>query len=214
MPAEIAVYEPVRFQNRAGKLHLTDDSLTFRAGSEAQTWDLASLGAKAETHNSIPKLRIRLKHKDEEEEQFLIFSFETQEEMHAIRAEINKRSKKGASLHNQIRDLQALSNKLAPSTGTRYDAVSAKPLPRHGGTSGYAVASLVFGCLGFFLCGIFFGPLAMWLASKAQDEIRHSPGMKGSCIAQGGKCLGCFTFGLSLVIIVLYLSTYAGATYE
>lgn len=53
-----------------------------------------------------------------------------------------------------------------------------------------AVASLVFGILGIFVCGIIFGAVAIQKADEAKSAIAADPSLTGGGLATTGKALG------------------------
>lgn len=66
------------------------------------------------------------------------------------------------------------------------------------------VLSLVFGILSLFFLGLIFGPLAIWQAGKAQQEV----GYNGMAVA--GKVLG--WIGLILSLFTLFAGCAALAS--
>lgn len=66
-----------------------------------------------------------------------------------------------------------------------------------------AVASLVFGILAFFVCGIIFGLVAIQKADEAKNAIDVDPSLTGGGMAMTGKVLGIIAivvWGLGLVL--------------
>ena len=66
-----------------------------------------------------------------------------------------------------------------------------------------AVASLVFGILAFFLCGIIFGLVAIQKADEAKTAVAADPSLTGGGIATTGKVLGIIAlvvWGLGLIM--------------
>ena len=66
-----------------------------------------------------------------------------------------------------------------------------------------AVASLVFGILAFFVCGIIFGLVAIQKAEEAKNAIAVDPSLTGGGMAVTGKVLGIIAivvWGLGLVL--------------
>lgn len=68
-----------------------------------------------------------------------------------------------------------------------------------------AVASLVFGILAFFICGIIFGVVAIQKADEAKTAIAADPSLTGEGMATAGKVLGITAlviWGLGIVLRV------------
>lgn len=66
-----------------------------------------------------------------------------------------------------------------------------------------AVASLVLGILGIFICGLIFGIIAIQKANEAQELIATDPSLGGAGIATAGKIMGILSlvvWGLGLVL--------------
>jgi hypothetical protein len=53
-----------------------------------------------------------------------------------------------------------------------------------------AVASLVLGIVGLFVCQIVLGPLAIWQAGKARQAMAQDPSLGGEGLATAGKIMG------------------------
>jgi len=69
-----------------------------------------------------------------------------------------------------------------------------------------AVASLIFGILGFCICGIIFGLLAVSKGKQARDLCRENPGeYSGEGLALAGIILGWIGFALTLIVLVVRL---------
>ncbi|MFQ5844001.1 MAG: DUF4190 domain-containing protein [Planctomycetota bacterium] len=66
-----------------------------------------------------------------------------------------------------------------------------------------AVASLVYGILAFFICGIIFGIVAISKANQAQKATASNPTLSGAGLATAGKVLGIITLVLWSVGLIL-----------
>ena len=64
-----------------------------------------------------------------------------------------------------------------------------------------AAASLAYGIIGFFLCGIVFGPIAMSKANQAKQLITIDPQYKGEGLATAGFIMGI----VDIVVFVLFI---------
>lgn len=77
-----------------------------------------------------------------------------------------------------------------------------------------AVASLVFGILGLFICGIIFGAVAISKADAAKKAIAANPAYEGAGYATAGRILGIVSvtfWGLGLLIkLITAFATAAG----
>lgn len=72
-----------------------------------------------------------------------------------------------------------------------------------------AVASLVFGIVAFFICGIIFGIVAIQKADEAKSAIAVDPSLTGGGMATAGKVLGIIAiviWGLGIMVRVAALS--------
>jgi hypothetical protein len=66
-----------------------------------------------------------------------------------------------------------------------------------------AVASLVLGILGIFVCGLIFGIMAIQKANEAKELIENDPSLSGGGIATAGKVMGILSlvvWGLGLIL--------------
>lgn len=66
-----------------------------------------------------------------------------------------------------------------------------------------AVAALVFGILGIFICGLIFGAVAIQKADEAKTAIAADPSLTGAGMATTGKVLGIIAlvfWGLGLIL--------------
>jgi hypothetical protein len=76
-----------------------------------------------------------------------------------------------------------------------------------------AVASVVYGVLGLFICGLIFGILAISKANEAKKAIAADPRLGGAGLANTGRVLGILAlvfFGLFLLIRLAAVSTGGG----
>ena len=72
--------------------------------------------------------------------------------------------------------------------------------------SGKAIASLVCGIVGFCICGVILGPIAIFLGLQARKEIPASRGaLTGDGMALAGIILGAVSLVLWLVYLVVRL---------
>lgn len=65
-----------------------------------------------------------------------------------------------------------------------------------------AVASLVFGILGIFVCGLIFGIVAIQKADEAKALIANDPSLTGAGLATAGKVMGILSlvfWGIGLI---------------
>lgn len=70
-----------------------------------------------------------------------------------------------------------------------------------------ASASLVFGILAFFICGIIFGILAITKSNEAMKHIQRDPRYTGKGMAVAGRVLGIVALALwALLILISILS--------
>lgn len=69
-----------------------------------------------------------------------------------------------------------------------------------------ATASLVFGILGLFFCGIIFGPLAISKANEAKRAMNENPIYTGAGLATAGSVLGI----IDLVLWAIFLLVRIG----
>jgi hypothetical protein len=76
-------------------------------------------------------------------------------------------------------------------------------------TSGYAVASLVCGILGFLVLPIVLSILAIVFSRSAEGEIRRDPAVGGEGFARAGLVLGVIGLVLQVVGLVLVLLLWA-----
>ncbi len=73
-------------------------------------------------------------------------------------------------------------------------------------TNGNAIASLVLSIIGLFFCPIVFSVLAIYLAGKANQEIRVSWGRQGGeSLAKAGQIIGWIGIVLSVVFLLFWL---------
>ena len=76
------------------------------------------------------------------------------------------------------------------------------PLPNAPG----AVGSLICGILGFFICGLIFGIIAIVLGNKAKQAIAAQPGEYGGAgMAQAGYIMGIISLVLWAIVVVLQI---------
>lgn len=83
------------------------------------------------------------------------------------------------------------------------------PIPQQGKTSGLAITSLVLGILSL-CCGFFLGIPAIITGVIARKKIRFSL-MTGDGMALAGIILGCFSFVVTILYIVISIPGFAGA---
>jgi Domain of unknown function (DUF4190) len=76
-------------------------------------------------------------------------------------------------------------------------------------TSGYAVASLVFGVLGFLVLPIVLSILAIVFSRSAEGEIRRDPAVGGEGLARAGFVLGVIGLVIQVVGLLLVLLLWA-----
>jgi hypothetical protein len=72
-------------------------------------------------------------------------------------------------------------------------------------TSGYAIASLVCGILGFLVLPIVLSILAIVFARSAEGEIRRDPAIGGEGLARAGFVLGVIGLVIQVVGLLLVL---------
>lgn len=73
-----------------------------------------------------------------------------------------------------------------------------------------AVASLVFGILAFFVCGIIFGLIAIGKANDAKKAIAADPRLGGDGLASAGRILGILAlvlWGVMMLVSLLDIAT-------
>jgi len=75
-------------------------------------------------------------------------------------------------------------------------------VPQHGGTSGYATASLVCALIGLFCGGLLLGIPAVVFGEIAKKEIARNPNVGGEKMAAAGRIIGVIdiTFGTAMFI--------------
>jgi hypothetical protein len=76
-------------------------------------------------------------------------------------------------------------------------------------TSGYAVASLVCGILGFLVLPIVLSILAIVFSRSAESEIRRDPAVGGEGFARAGFVLGVIGLVIQVVGLLLVLLLWA-----
>lgn len=76
-------------------------------------------------------------------------------------------------------------------------------------TSGYAVASLVCGILGFLVLPIVLSILAIVFSRRAEGEIRRDPAVGGEGLATAGFWLGVIGLAVQVVGLLLVLVFWA-----
>ncbi len=69
-----------------------------------------------------------------------------------------------------------------------------------------ATASLVYGIIGLFICGIVLGPVAISKASSAKQAIRSDPTLSGNGLATAGVVLGVLDIVGFVIIMLVRLS--------
>jgi hypothetical protein len=57
-------------------------------------------------------------------------------------------------------------------------------------TAKEATQALVFAIIGFIICGVVFGPLAIWKANQAKRAIQNDPSLQGEGMATAGLVIG------------------------
>jgi hypothetical protein len=68
-----------------------------------------------------------------------------------------------------------------------------------------AVASLVMGIVGLFLCGIILGPLAISKANSAKSLMQSDPTLGGEGLATAGKVLGIIAIvGWAIAMVIRF----------
>lgn len=83
---------------------------------------------------------------------------------------------------------------------TQQPAPQYAPLPNAPG----AVASMVCGIIGFFVCGLIFGIIAIVLGNKAKQVIATQPGAYGGAgMAQAGVIMGIISLVIWVIIIAI-----------
>jgi hypothetical protein len=80
-----------------------------------------------------------------------------------------------------------------------------------GRTEGTAIASLVLGITGFFVCPLIFHVVAIILGNQAQNRIRENPTLEGEGLAKAGIILGWVGVGLSILGVVFFLLAFVFA---
>jgi hypothetical protein len=76
-------------------------------------------------------------------------------------------------------------------------------------TSGYAIASLVCGILGFLVLPIVLSILAIVFSRSAESEIRRDPAVGGEGYARAGFVLGVIGLVIQVVGLLLVLLLWA-----
>jgi len=85
--------------------------------------------------------------------------------------------------------------------------------PRQAPTDGMAIAALVAGIGGFFICAIIGGPLAVIFGYMARRNIKESGGaLSGESFATAGIILGFVQLGLVVLGIVIWIIIMVAAT--
>ena len=75
-------------------------------------------------------------------------------------------------------------------------------MPRIGMRAPGALASLICGILGLFICGFAFGWVAIQQADQAKQAIASDPNLTGEGMATAGKVIGIIAIaGWALVVI-------------
>ena len=74
-----------------------------------------------------------------------------------------------------------------------------------------AAAALTYGIIGFFICGIIFGPIAMSKANQAKQLIAIDPQYKGEGLATAGYVMGIVDI---IVFILIILARVIGASFS
>lgn len=76
------------------------------------------------------------------------------------------------------------------------------PAPK---TDGFAITSLVLGCLGWVsFPGFFMAILAVVFGFLAQNRIKRTPGLQGKGLATAGIILG-FIFGAFWIVVFIFV---------
>lgn len=83
---------------------------------------------------------------------------------------------------------------------TEVETTDKKSRPR----SEKAKHALCCGILSLFSCGIILGPIAMYLAIEAEEDIKRA-GLRGRRVSEIGFALGMTGLGLSIFLIVIIL---------
>ncbi len=76
-------------------------------------------------------------------------------------------------------------------------------------TSGFAIASLVLGIVGFFALPIVAPILAIVFGKRAQEDIRGEPQLAGEGLANAGIILGWVGLAVDLLAVLLFLFVFA-----
>lgn len=76
-------------------------------------------------------------------------------------------------------------------------------------TEGTAVASLVLGIAGIFVCPLILSILAIYFGKQAQNKIRQDPALEGDGLANAGIVLG--WVGIGLVALGLLIALFSVA---
>ena len=91
----------------------------------------------------------------------------------------------------------------APSPGYGQPAYAQLPVAQNG----KALWSMILGIVGFFVCGLVCGPVAIVLSRQAKTEIAASGGRQtGDGMAQAGFILGIIQTVLAVVGIVIWIA--------
>ena len=76
-----------------------------------------------------------------------------------------------------------------------------------------AIAALVAGIAGFFICPVIAGVLAIIFGYMARRNIRESGGaLGGDSFATAGIILGFIQLGIALIVIVIWIIVLAAAS--
>jgi hypothetical protein len=72
-------------------------------------------------------------------------------------------------------------------------------------TAPAASAALAYGIIGFFICGIIFGPIAMSKAKQAKQIIAADPQYKGEGVAMAGYIMGVVDVIKFVLVVLAYI---------
>ncbi len=72
-------------------------------------------------------------------------------------------------------------------------------------TAPAASAALAYGIIGFFICGIIFGPIAMSKANQAKQIIAMDPQYKGEGVAMAGYIMGVVDIIKFVLVVLMYI---------
>ena len=79
-------------------------------------------------------------------------------------------------------------------------------VPHHGGTSGYATASLVCALIGLFCGGLLLGIPAVVFGEIAKKEIARNPNVGGEKMAAAGRIIGIIDIVFGTAMFIYWMS--------